>query len=419
MRIVVVHGRYRSAAPSGENRVVDQETSLLREAGHEVEAFERRSDDIGGWPVARQAMLPLLSVRNAAVRAELVERIRATRADVVHVHNTFPLLSASVLLACRDAGVPVVATVHNYKLLCASGDFYRAGRPCHECADGQVAPGLRHGCYRGSRAATLPVAAGLLVNRRAWQQLVAAYVLISSSQRTLLRGLGLPPDRVFVKPNFVRAPSGPRQPREHLVVHLGRLDEAKGIRLLMQGWERHLAARPGSRLRLVVAGSGPLEPEVRAWGASRPSVSVVGNLDPGAVAALLDRALVAVVPSAWEEVFGLVAIEAMAHGVAPVAPARGSFPELVRDGWDGALFAPGSADDLARVLAGVDRAPEHYLALGARARTTWARRFSPERNLTQLLTIYRFALDHPAGRQPDAPLVHTQVEPGTPLAGEG
>src|ERR1700734_1402014 len=154
MRIMQVHNQYRSAAPSGENRVVDIEGAALAELGHDVVRFERFSDDIETWSRRRKATMPAKVVWNPESRRELGVRLRQWRPDVVHVHNTFPLLSSSVLYACRDVGVPVVATIHNYKLACASGDFFRDGAVCHECADGPAAGALRHGCYRGSRAAT-------------------------------------------------------------------------------------------------------------------------------------------------------------------------------------------------------------------------------------------------------------------------
>jgi glycosyltransferase involved in cell wall biosynthesis len=395
MKVLIVHGRYRSVAPSGENRVVDLESAMLAEAGHRVDRFERHSDAVAGWSLAQKAMLPVRSVRNGEVRRDLRRRLVDLRPDVAHVHNTFPLLSASVLHACHDAGVPVVATVHNYKLLCASGDFFRDGSPCHECATGAQAPALRHGCYRGSRAATLPVVAGQALNRGTWRGLVSAFIMISESQRTLMRGLGLPEDRVFVKRNFVDALPGRPGAHEHLVVHCGRLDAAKGTPLLMRAWDRHRAAYPGSSLRLLVVGGGPLEPQVREWAAGHPSVEVAGNLPPDEARLLLRRGVAAVVPSQWEETFGLVAIEAMSSGVAPIAPARGSFPELITDGVDGALFAPNDHRDLARVLADVDRDPARYNALGERAVATCAEQFSRKRNLEQLLEIYRFAIDHP------------------------
>ena len=395
MRILQVHGRYRSGAPSGENQVVDREAALLREAGHEVASFERHSDAIAGWPLPRRAALSVTSIHDPAVRRELAALLAADRPDVVHVHNTFPLLSPSVLVACRDAGVPVVATLHNYKLLCASGDFFRDGRPCHECADGAVAPALRHGCYRGSRAATLPVAAGLRANRTLWRSAVAAYLCISASQRDLLAGLGLPADRIRVVPNFVPTPAEPpvaAERRTHTVVSLSRLDAAKGARFLMHAWDAFRAVHPVSPLRLVIAGGGPLEDAVRRWARRHDSVDVLGNVSGREALALLAHARAALVPSQWEETFGLVAIEAMATGVAPIAPARGSFPEIVTDGVDGTLYTAGDHHDLARVLADVDREPERYAALGRRGRTTHVKRFAPAAHLDELVAAYDAAV---------------------------
>lgn len=399
MKVLVVHGRYRSAAPSGENNVVDQESAALADAGHEVTLFQRSSDEIARWSLPRKAALPALSLWNPEVRRDLGRLLERRRPDVVHVHNTFPLLSPSVLHACRDAGVPVVATLHNYKLLCASGDFFRDGRPCHECAGGRVTPGLRHGCYRGSHAATVPVSAGLTLHRRSWRELVSAYVFISAAQRDLMRHLALPPERVFVKHNFVVTSDAPRESPDHAVVYLGRLDAAKGVPFLMEAWDAFRAANPRSRLRLVVAGGGPLAEDVRAWAATRGSVDVVGMLPPEEAALLLRRALAAVVPSQWEETFGLVAVEAMAAGVAPVAPARGSFPELVTDGVNGVLFAPGDVAALAQVLADVDGEPDRFGGYGRQARTTYQKRFHPAANLEELLAVYRFAVANPVGGQ--------------------
>ena len=257
MRIVIAHSRYRSAAPSGENRVVDQETAALAALGHEVELFERRSDDIEGWPAARKAALPAAVVWNGGARRDLRELLRSSRPDVVHLHNTFPLLSASVLYACRDAGVPVVATLHNYKLACASGDFFRDGAVCHECATGAPVGAIRHGCYRDSRVATAPVALAAVAHRRAWRTMVAAYACISASQRDLLRGVGLPAERVFVRHNMIPARAVVAVTRRPEVIYAGRLDAAKGVPVLMAGWDRYLSAAGAPGMSLVIAGSGP------------------------------------------------------------------------------------------------------------------------------------------------------------------
>jgi glycosyltransferase involved in cell wall biosynthesis len=395
VKIVVAHSRYRSAAPSGENRVVDQETAALVALGHDVELFERRSDDIEGWPAARKAALPVAVVWNGGVRRDLREVLRSSRPDVVHIHNTFPLLSASVLYACRDAGVPVVVTLHNYKLACASGDFFRDGVVCHDCADGAPVAAVRHGCYRDSRAATAPVALAAVAHRRAWRTMVAAYACISASQRDLLRGVGLPADRVFVRHNMIPARTVVQAARRPEVIYAGRLDAAKGVPVLMAGWDRYLPAAGSPGLSLVIAGSGPLEQDVREWAASRASVRFVGQLDPDACAAAMAAARAVVLPSAWEETFGLAAVEAMALGVAPVAAGHGAFPELITDGMDGALFRPGDPAALAAAFELADKNKRMFEEYGAQARKTYEQRFDPAESLQRLLDIYRYAMRCP------------------------
>jgi glycosyltransferase involved in cell wall biosynthesis len=395
MKIVVVHSRYRSATPSGENRVVDQELAALAELGHDVQLFQRRSDDIAGWSAARKAALPAAVVWNGQVRRELRALLRATRPDVVHIHNTFPLLSASVLYACRDAAVPVVVTLHNYLLACASGGFFRDGKLCHECIDGPPTGAMRHGCYRGSRAATAPVALAAMAHRRAWQTMVSAYTCVSASQRELLRSV-LPNDRVFIRHNMIPELSVRETVRRADVVYAGRLEVAKGTPVLMAGWDRYLAQRANPELRLVIAGSGALEDSVRSWAASRPSVELVGQLEPDACAELMAGARAVVLPSICEETFGLALIEAMAQGVAPMAAARGAFRELITDGVNGLLFQPDDPAALAAALALAEAKDKTFEEYGAQARKTYEQRFNPADSMQELLGIYRFAVANPA-----------------------
>ncbi len=396
MRILLAHNRYRSAAPSGENRVVDREGKALAALGHDVVRFERHSDEIGQWSRAKKASLPGRAVWSRETYRDLSETLREHRPDVVHVHNTFPLLSATVLHACRDARVPVIATIHNYKLACANGEFYRAGAVCHDCADGLPSRAVLHGCYRGSRAATVPVALAATIHRPAWRSLVSAYIFISASQRDLLRGVGLPPDRVFVRHNLIPPHPAERAVRTPTVVYAGRLDVAKGARLLMAGWDRYCAASAEPGLRLVVAGAGPLEGELASWASTRPSVELVGQVSSSECARLISRARAVLLPSTWEETFGLVAVEAMAAGVAPIAAGHGSFTELITPGVDGVLFRPGDPDALAGAVADADAHPERYETYGEQARKTYDQRFNPADNLKQLMDIYRFAIANPA-----------------------
>ncbi|WP_415953144.1 glycosyltransferase family 4 protein [Streptomyces sp. KLOTTS4A1] len=392
MHILVVHNRYSSAQPSGENRVVDEETALLRSAGHRVELFERRSDDIRTRSLAGKAAVPLLVPWNPAVRKELTAHLRATRPDVVHIHNVFPLLSPAVLAACADAGVPAVATLHNYNQICAPGTLRRDGATCTECVGSAAAlPAVRHGCYRGSRLATVPVAVSMTVNRRRWRSGVEQFLCISGAQRDVLVRSGMPAELLTVKHNFVPDPGIRRTgPGAHLL-YLGRLAETKGIPLLMAAWDR-LAADGGVGVPLVIAGAGPLEDEVGAWARGRADVRYVGLYDQEQCNEAVAEAVAVLAPSLAMETFGLVVAEAMAAAVPAIAAAHGSFVELVDDGRTGLLHRPGDSADLAEHIREIAADPERNQEMGRAARLRYEQGFSPAVGLKRLEDAYRTAV---------------------------
>jgi len=400
VNVLVVHNRRRSATPSGEDQVVDTEIDALRRAGHHVTTFERHSDEIATMAPWRRAAVPMTVVRNPAVRRALAGVLDRSRPDLVHVHNTFPLLSGAVLRAAATAKVPIVVTIHNYRLACSRGEFFRGGAVCHDCNGRVGLPAVLHGCYRGSRIATVPVVLGAAADARSWRDLPAAYIFVSHWQRRALRSVGLPQDRCHVKWNLVDRRWTDQEPNHHgdCVVYMGRLDEAKGVRLLMAAWDRFSTTTPAdAHPRLVIAGSGALAPQIRAWATGRDDVDVLGLLEPAACARLLTGARAIVVPSAWEETFGLAVVEAMAAGVPAIVAAHGALPELVRGGTDGVLFRPGDPDDLARSLRELAADPEACRRFGAMAQRGYRERFDPGDNLNRLLDIYRFALEHPRG----------------------
>ncbi|MFD5405850.1 glycosyltransferase [Streptomyces griseorubiginosus] len=394
MHVLVVHNRYASAQPSGENKVVDQEVELLRSGGHRVELFERRSDDIGSMSLLAKAALPLRVPWNAAVRSELAGRLRTERPDVVHVHNVFPLLSPAVLAACADAGVPAVATLHNYTQICPPGTLQRDGRPCSECVGSTPLPAVRHGCYRGSRLATVPLAVSLSANRRRWWSGVERFLCISAAQRDVLVNAGMPAERLAVKHNFVPDPDARRTDTGEHVLYLGRLAEAKGVRLLMAAWDE-IAAGGGVGVPLVIAGTGPLEAEVTAWAAGRDDVRHVGLLDTAECQKAIARSVAVVAPSTWLEAFGLVVVEAMAAGVPVVAAGHGAFVELVEDGVTGLLHRPGESASLASRIRRIATEPDRNREMGEAARRRYEQGFSPAVGLDRLVEEYRTAI---AGR---------------------
>jgi len=395
MRVMLVHNRYRSIAPSGENMVVEREGKALEELGHEVIWFQRSSDEIEHWPRAKKAALPARLIWSREAHRDLTATLREHRPDVVHVHNTFPLLSPSILYACRDARVPVVITLHNKRLMCAPGTFFRNGAVCHDCVDGSALQGVRHGCYRDSRAASASVVLATSVHRRSWRSLVSAYVFASASTRDLHRSLDFPADRVFVKYHLVPHKPMRTVARGQYVMYAGRLEEPKGVRTLMAGWDYYRSRSGDPGLSLVLAGNGELEAEVAAWASTRPSVDKVGRVDDTRFAELMSGARAILLPSTCEETFGLVVVEAMAAASPPVAAAHGAFVELITPGVNGALFRPGDPEALGLAIADVEAHPGQYEIYGAQGRETYEKQFDPERTMEQLLEIYRYAMEHP------------------------
>lgn len=391
LHVLIVHNRYRSGQPSGEDRVADQEAVLLADAGHRVTRFERRSDDIASMSLLGRASVPLQVPWNAAVRAELTARLHAARPDVVHIHNTFPLLSPSVVAACTDAGIPAVATLHNYLQVCPSGTLYRAGRVCTECAGKSPLPALRHGCYRGSRVATVPLTVNMVANRRRWWSGVARFFCISDAQRKILIQAGMPAQRLAVKHNFVVDPGIRRiRPGEH-VLYLGRMTEEKGLRGLTAAWDQ-LRASGGLGMPLVLAGTGPLDQELTLWARGRDDVRYLGLRSKAECAELTARSAAVVAPSAWMETFGLVVVEAMAAAVPAVAAAHGALVELVHDHVTGMLHRPGDPGSLANCLRRIVCDVENNLALGNAARRCYEAGFTPATGLAALVAGYEAAI---------------------------
>lgn len=421
LKVLIAHNRYRSALPGGEDRVVDQESAVLAQAGHQVRRFERFNDDIEGYSLPQKALIPGQVLWSVSSAKALTRMLIDFEPDVVHVHNLFPQLSPSVLYACRRRGVPVVATMHNYRLICSPGSLFRAGATCRDCVGRTPLPAIRHGCFQGSRLATVPLAVASVAHKHAWRSMVSAYVFISAAQRAEFASLELPTDRCFVKGNLV-FPAAPKTVTEALVVYIGRLNEAKGLPLLMSAWDRFGARTGQTELRLAIAGAGPLHAAVDSWAQPRPSVEFLGPQTREQCAALMSRARAAIVPSEWPEAFGLVVAEAMAAGVAPIASTQGALPELVTDGRDGLLFPAGDVEALAGALCRVVQSPDWFDQLGRNALQTFERRFHPDANIGRLEEIYRFAIEHPAGGERPAEgtvsgEVRGEIAGKVPLAG--
>jgi len=387
-RVLLVHNAYQQAG--GEDSVVAAELALLRAKGHEVIELRRDNDELHSINGAAAAATALWS---AATHRQALGLIRRHDPDVVHVHNTFPLISPSLYWACGELGVPVVQTLHNFRLACPQAMFLREGKVCESCLGRTPWPALKHGCYRGSRVQTAVVFGMLGLHRGlgTFERKVTRYIALNEFCRAKFIQAGLPAERIVVKPNFVDAAKPAGTPREGLLF-VGRLAPEKGVDVLSRAWE----AGPGMALRIV--GSGPAAAPLEGL----PGVDMLGVMTASQVQAEMARALALVLPSIWYENFPRTLVEAYAAGLPVIASRIGALAELVENGKTGLLFEPGDAHELRRVMRWAIEHPRHMAAMGAIARSRYEAHYTPEINYMQLTAIYRSAIAE--ARAGDAPL---------------
>lgn len=384
MRVLVVHNRYSSRVPSGENLAVDDDVRWLRGAGVDVVQHEVSNDEIvSPGPLAR-ARDGIDAVWSLPARRRFLAALDDVRPDVVHVHNLFPLLSGSVPHAARKRGVPVVWTVHNRRVRCVAGGYFRDDVACHECRPGWRVPGVAHRCYAGSASASaLVTVASSLFRATAPRSGVTAIAISDAMSRWLTTIGGFPAAQVRVRHNGVAGPSGQFSSAadQRTFLFLGRLSAYKGIELMLDAWRR---ADVDAELRIV--GDGDLADDVVAAAAADPRITWIGQVPPDRIGEQIAAARAVLVPSVWDEPFGRTAAEALAHGRPVITTGTGGLAEIVDAG---SGWATGTdPEQLARALevAAADDLGVASRAVAARER--WSARFSPEAATAALLEIY-------------------------------
>jgi glycosyltransferase involved in cell wall biosynthesis len=386
VKVVVAHNRYRSNVPSGENVVVDAEIAALTASGVEVVPFLRSSDEIEHFGVGdkvRTAVGPLIS---PAPQRELDRIITAERPDVLHVHNVYPLLGPSIIRTAHDRGLAIVHTVHNFRLDCVAGTYLRDGAICTDCSGHAIAtPALQHGCYRGSRAQTVPMVASRTTHRRTWE-LVDRFVVLTSFHARFLQSLGVPDDRITIRANSVADPGAPTAPGRD-VLFVGRLGHEKGVDVLLKAWASSTASTNGRRLRLV--GDGDLREVATRAAASDPSIDVLGSLASDHVAAEMRAAGLIVIPSTCYEGFPVVLAEAASHGRGVMVSDHGGLGAIVEESF-GIRVAPGLVTEWTAALDALDDGAVRQLGDGARA--FYERALTPGAAISSLTAAYDAAI---------------------------
>ena len=384
MNILLVHCHYRLAG--GEDAVFEDERRMLERHGHTVTVLESTNDVSG----ASKALLPLAALYNPAAAAQVRRLIRERDIHLVHVHNTLLRLSPAVLRAAKAAGVPVVQTLHNFRLFCPNGVLLRQGRVCEDCPRQGAACAVRHACYRDSQPLSALVAAVYGLHRAAGTfRGVTLLTPTEFDRRKLVEFNRLRPtfdeDRLFVKANPVTIADPGEVPVKNQLLYAGRLEELQGLRTVLEAWKLLGDAAP----RLVVAGSGPLE----GWARDNatPQVEFVVRLTRAGLHHAMAESRAVVAASLCYESFALVPAEAHALGVPVLASDLGNVGDAVTEGFNGLHFAPGDAAALAQTVRRLDTVRFDRTAIRAEA----AIRISPEENYQTLMQIYRAAGANP------------------------
>ena len=384
VRTVVVHNAYGSF--SGEEAVVEGTKRLLRDKGHDVVEFARSSAEIGQMSLGKLRAF-FSGVYSGSARRRMRELLTETRPDLVHVHNVYPLISPSVLVECRRAGVPVVMTVHNYRLVCPNGLHMVNGQVCERCCGGREYWCILRNCT-GEFLKSVGYALRNWVARK-WRLFldnVTLYAALTEFQRQRLIAAGFPRDRIQVIPNMA-APikADPETGLGHYVGYVGRISPEKGLPLLMA------AAR--NCLDVVFKAAGTYERMPNLPQQAPANFEFLGHLNAEALAEFYRACRIVVLPSTWFEGFPMVLAEAMLRGKPIVCSRIGGLPEIVDDGVTGLLFEPGNVEELAEKVRCLWDSPDLCRQMGEAGRQKALREYSPDRYYERLMALYQRAIE--------------------------
>ncbi|TFW33776.1 glycosyltransferase [Massilia horti] len=386
MKILFVHNAYQHFG--GEDAVVNAEMDLLRAHGHAVDLYLRNNDELKQLSSAVAATTVIWSRQAARHIRSLCDSFRP---DLIHVHNTFALISPSVYWVAAQKNIPVVQTLHNYRLLCPQGTFLRKGSICQDCLGKAPWRAVGRKCYRQS-APQSAVMAGMLGAHRAagtYRDRVTRYIALTAFARDRFIQGGLPAEKLRVKPNFVDVPVQPAWEARRGGLFVGRLSEEKGTGTLAG------AARLLANADIDVIGSGPDEAAVRAQFGPRCH----GFLPREAILARMRAASFLIVPSICHEQLPTTLIEAFSCGLPVIASRLGALADLVEDGVTGLLFEPGDAAGLASKIAWAQTHGAELERMGRAARARYEATYTPSINYNMLVRIYEDAMAERDGRR--------------------
>lgn len=385
--VLIVHNYYQ--IPGGEDTVVANEKQMLEKHGHKVILYARSNLELKKLSGRQKLMLPFTTVFNRRTYKEVKRIIRERRIDIVHVHNTLNLVSPSVYYAAIACHVPVVQTIHNFRLLCPGATFYRDGHVCEDCLEKGLFCAVKHGCYRGSRLQTLACVINTKFHRMTGIYKKLNYICLTEFNKDkLLSFKQISPERVFVKPNFVESIDDeivPPEKRADQFIFVGRLEKLKGVDVLLRAWKMMGDSAP----KLLLCGNGPMEQRCREYIAKNglESVEMMGFVPNERVREMVANSKALILPTQCYEGFPMTIAEAFAVGTPVIASDLGNAGSLVEEGVTGLKFTADSSKELMEAALRLDTYADMYGA----AEAEYDQKYTEAQNYERLMETYKMS----------------------------
>lgn len=388
IKVLIVHNQYKTFG--GEDRVVQEEIQLLRKNEVNVSTFFVDNHDIEINGLTNKAKLGFNTVWSLKYYRLLKKKLKDIKPDIVHFHNTFPLISPAAYYACKNLNIPVVQTLHNYRLACPGALFMRSDSICEKCLKGSLLNSIKYGCYRESRVQTIPLTAMLYTHRLmdTWNKKVDKFITLSNFAKNKIIEAGIDRDRIVIKPNFMEKTYLNDSEKEDYIVFVGRLSKEKGVHLLLEGWKN---IEPQFDSKLLIIGDGPDNNMLRNKYKNLKNVSFMGRLEKDQILKIVSKAKYLVVPSVWYEGFPMTIVEAYSVNTPVISSDIGSLKEIVVDGITGFNFKNNNINDLEQVLKKALTYTE-YRKLENNVMQKFEENYSSDINYKILINIYKEAI---------------------------
>lgn len=394
MKILAIHNFHRKGSASGDDQVFKSETALLESHGNIVIRYTVSNDEFDNAGVAGKIMSTLGMLWSFRHYNAIKRIIKLENPDVVHIHTFFPLLSPSILYAAKRCGVKVVATLHDTRFICPCATSLRGTELCNQCGDGKYFRMCKYGCFKDSKLQSFIVACVFTYHRirKSFYKQIDRYICLNENQIQLLKNIGFDEKKIVKKYNFVPDVDVNIDNRistefpERYVVFYGRVGEEKGVRILMQIWDKI------NDIPLVVMGGGPLEKEFRNWAEKKKNVFYLGYTQHDKCLSIVKQAEFVVFPSIWYEGCSMVVIEAESLGKALICTDLGFSEEAIIDGNNGYKVKLNDVDRFVDRIRYLWKRPELCKQLGVNARDDYEKKYLPENNYEQLLSIYHLLI---------------------------